>query len=171
MKPIFVKTWIVFALMAVLWLGADLVGRIYNEKEKAEQMYFAAQGIQSFSRLSGAKPPPFYPSDSDISTAVDYMNRLVDAGCMQGGDLNLLSGYPYTYWYPAPFSSNSIAFTIYRVSADDPPSTILMVSRNDIFKWCQVVIRKDGTGGVYPIWKKLEAIGTLPQGRPMTLAP
>ncbi|SDT89049.1 hypothetical protein SAMN05444156_0470 [Verrucomicrobium sp. GAS474] len=123
---------------------------------------------------------PRYPADFPPgTTAKEYVSYLVKEGFLKEADLKIFScpGFRAAGRLD-DFSEKTLAFKIFRVSADDPPDTVFLVSRekrspgSKALKKDVVVIYKAGNGEVYPPAEALEPVlQHLPAGRSQTLPP
>jgi len=176
-KPVLV--WGGVGLGIVILLGFALP-RLSVPLAKAQAIKMASNGgqiayvVSAMGQEDQPSGAPRYPSDlPSTATAADYLSYLVKADYLKDLDLGILAGphHPKAD-HVNELSEKTIAFTIFRISADDPPDTVFLVSKFDVFKDQVVVVRKDGTRRVYHPSEAIDVIlQHLPASRPAAFLP
>jgi len=109
-----------------------------------------------------------YPGDLPVKTDQEYLEYLVRNHYLSESDLAMLSYRYRSAVTLAELSGDTIAFTIYRVSKDDPPDTVFLILKSRFDRKGCVVIRKDG-GGDMGLRSVLESAAQFPPRQPQAL--
>jgi hypothetical protein len=157
-----------------------LVLELFCPCESSRQTIRRAQAIQLLSNgkqvWSAARlddpAHAAYPVTLPMMTAPEYIAALVRSGELKESDLRILTG---PHHRPAAkglggLSEKNIAFTIYRIGPDDPPKTVFLASKPDVFNNLRVEVHKDGSAQVYKL-AQFPTITLPPKATPPTLLP
>jgi len=162
-KPVLV--WGGVGLGALLLLGF-LLPALQPPLVRSQGIQMVTNGVRLNRMMQSTEEPPSflesfrYPADfPPTTTAAEYLSYLSEKGCFKENDLRLVTGPHHLLARNLhELSNETIAFTIFRFSADDPSETIVLASKPDVFQNHVVVVRKDGSAQIYKLPEGIDEI-------------
>ncbi|SDU06822.1 hypothetical protein SAMN05444156_1774 [Verrucomicrobium sp. GAS474] len=174
-KSVFKWSVVVAAVVGIVYFAHPYTwpGEQYNKAVAMKAVFNGKQIAFLLHEKEGHRPR--YPSEFPPgTTAVAYLNYLVKDGLLSEEDRKLLSipGIPAVPPGIA-LSDRFIGFTLFRISPDDPPKTVFLITKSKFPRYHVAIITKDGEAHLYDrkdafnILEQDLAAGRIPAAMPL----